>query len=96
MAVRLWYEQDSVGWGGGQGGSPCSCRPLGIPQLPEQLLKVRELIGEGEGMLCVWGGGLDRGAGWEAASLAAALPIFLGRTGCSGLQGPLAPSLSVD
>ena len=41
-------------WGrGGQGGSPCSCPPLGIPQLPEQLLGVRELIGEGAGMLCV-------------------------------------------
>ena len=42
------------------------------------------------------GGGGNRGAGWEAAGLAAVLPIFLGRTGCSGLQGPLAPSLSID
>lgn len=42
------------------------------------------------------GGWVDRGAGWEAASLAAVLPIFLGRAGHSGLQGPLAPSLSVD
>lgn len=42
------------------------------------------------------GRGVDRGAAWEAASLAAALPIFLGRTGCSGLQSPLAPYISVD
>lgn len=70
----------------------CSCRPLGIPQLPEQLLKVRELIGEGEGMLCVWGGGWI-GAGWRLPALQLLCRSSWAELGVQDFRVPLPPPL---
>lgn len=88
VAVGLWHKKDYLG-GRGRGdedGSQCSCRPLGVP-----------------GSLNSWGTdwsrsrnacegrwGQARGAWWQVTELAAGSANLLGRTGRSGLRGPLA------
>lgn len=64
----------------GRGGSPCSCRPLGVPRLPEQLPRVRGAGWRGHRNACEAGGG--RSGSWAAgAGLAAGSAHLRGRVG---------------